>query len=504
MDDSTARDLRAGIPLRELNDGAIVPGVVDGEEAILVRAAGELYAIGGLCTHYHARLREGLLTGTELRCPMHHSQFDVRTGEALCAPALDALPRWRVEQVGEKAVVRERIVAAPTAPRSVAASPQRIVIVGGGAAGLAAAEMLRRRGYADSLTMISAEGDPPIDRPNLSKDFLAGNAQADWMPLRPDGWYAERQIELLLNRAVRSIDVQVREVSLVDGAVHPFDALLLATGAQPVELSVPGAAPGQVHTLRSFDDSRAITVKAGSARRVLVIGSSFIGLEVAASLVGRGLQVHVVAPEAIPMERVLGPEIGRFVRRLHETHGVVFHMGTTVKQVDGELVSLADGTALQADLIIAGVGVRPRLALAEQAGLAIDRGVKVDEFLQSSAPGIFAAGDIARWPDVHTGQRIRVEHWTVAQRQGQVAALNMLGGRQRFDAVPFFWNQHYDVAIQYVGHAEQWDRIDIDGKPDAHDCTARYALAGKVLATVTIGRDRESLRAERTLESTRG
>jgi apoptosis-inducing factor 3 len=499
MDDSKARDLRSGVPLHDLTDGAMVPGVVDGEDAILVRADGDLYALGGLCTHYHARLCDGLLTGTVVRCPMHHAQFDVRTGEALCAPALDALSRWRVERVGDQAVVRERIVAPPSRSRPVAVPPQRIVIVGGGAAGLAAAEMLRRQGFAGALTMISAETDPPIDRPNLSKDFLAGNAQADWMPLRPEGWYAERHIELWLNRPVRSIDPSARKVLLADGGVHPFDSLLLATGAEPVELAVSGAAPGQVRTLRSFDDSRAIA----AAEHALVIGSSFIGLEVAASLVGRGIEVHVVAPEAVPMQRVLGPELGQFVRRLHEAHGVVFHLGTTVKQVEGRLITLADGTALQADLIVAGVGVRPRLALAEQAGLAIDRGVSVDEFLQSSAPGIYAAGDIARWPDGHSGQRIRVEHWALAQRQGQVAALNMLGHTQRFDAVPFFWSQHYDVAIQYVGHAEQWDRIEIDGDPDARDCRARYASAGKLLATVTIGRDRDSLSDEHALESAR-
>lgn len=501
MDDSTAPDLRAGIPLRDLTDGAMVPGVVDGEEAILVRADGKLYALGGLCTHYHAKLCDGLLAGTVMRCPMHHAQFDVRTGEALCAPALDALSCWRVEQLGDQAVVRERIVASPARSRPVDASPQRIVIVGGGAAGLAAADMLRRRGFAGSLTMISAEADPPIDRPNLSKDFLAGNAQADWMPLRSQDWYAEQHIDLLLNTSVHAIDAKARKVLLADGEAHPFDALLLATGAQPVELAVPGAVPGQVHTLRSFDDSRAIAAKAVSAKRAVVIGSSFIGLEVAASLVARGIEVHVVAPETVPMQRVLGPELGRFVRELHEAHGVVFHLGTTVKQVNGRLVTLADGGALQADLIVAGVGVRPRLALAEQAGLAIDRGVSADEFLQSSVPGVFAAGDIARWPDAHTGQRIRVEHWAVALRQGQVAALNMLGHRQRFNAVPFFWSQHYDVAIQYVGHAEQWDRIDIDGAPAARDCSARYTLAGKILATVTIGRDRESLSAERALES---
>jgi NADPH-dependent 2,4-dienoyl-CoA reductase/sulfur reductase-like enzyme/nitrite reductase/ring-hydroxylating ferredoxin subunit len=501
MDASTPRDLRAGIPLHELTDGAMVSGLVDGEEAIVLRADGKLYALGGLCTHYHAKLCDGLLTGTVLRCPMHHSRFDVRTGEAICAPALDALPCWRVEQLSDRAVVRERIVAAPATPRPAQQAPQRIVIVGGGAAGLAAADMLRRQGFAGALTMLSAETDPPVDRPNLSKDFLAGNAPPDWMPLRSEDWYSERHIDLLLNKGVRSIDVKARKVLLDDGAAHPFDALLLATGAEPVELAVPGAAPGQVHTLRSFDDSRAIAAKAASAKSALVIGSSFIGLEVAASLIARGIDVHVVAPEAVPMQRVLGPQLGRFVRELHEAHGVRFHLGSTVKHVDGRLVTLADGATLQADLIVAGVGVRPRVALAEQAGLAMDRGVRVDEYLQSSVPGIFAAGDIARWPDPHTGQRIRVEHWVLAQRQGQVAALNMLGRRQRFDAVPFFWSQHYDVAIQYVGHAEQWDRIDIDGAPDAHDCSARYTLAGKLLATVTIGRDRESLRAEQGLES---
>ena len=328
--------------------------------------------------HYHARLSEGLLTGTVLRCPMHHSRFDVRTGEALCAPALDALPCWRVERVGDQAVVRERIAASPTRTPTAAASPRRIVIVGAGAAGLAAADMLRRQGFAGALTMISAETDPPIDRPNLSKDFLAGSAPADWMPLRPQGWYAEQHVELLLNTPVRSIDPAARKVLLADGGEHRFDALLLATGAEPVALAVPGAAAGQVRTLRSFDDSRAIAAAAASSQRALVIGSSFIGLEVAASLVGRGIEVHVVAPETVPMQRVLGPELGQFVRRLHEAHGVVFHLGTTVQHLQGPLVTLADDTRLQADLIVAGVGVRPRVALAEQAGLAIDRGTGND------------------------------------------------------------------------------------------------------------------------------
>jgi NADPH-dependent 2,4-dienoyl-CoA reductase/sulfur reductase-like enzyme/nitrite reductase/ring-hydroxylating ferredoxin subunit len=498
MTESSQRDFRSGIPADSLTDGAMVRGLIDGEEAILLRQGDALYALGAQCTHYHAELAEGLLAGSVLHCPMHHSQFDIRTGEALCAPALDALPCWRVERVGDQVFARERILSPPRSRKS--AVPADVVIVGGGAAGLAAADMLRREGYAGRLTMISADADPPVDRPNLSKDFLAGTAQADWMPLRGDDWYAEQRIELLLNARVTAIDVARHELHVDGGGTRTFDALLLATGASPVELPVAGAAPGQVRTLRSFADSRAIVAGAASVRSALVIGASFIGLEVAASLRARALEVHVVAPDPVPMQRVLGDALGRFVHDLHASQGVRFHLGTTVARIDGSRVTLADGSTVEADLIVAGVGVRPSLALAEQAGLAIDRGVSVDAFLQTSVPGIFAAGDIARWPDVHSGQRIRVEHWALAQRQGQVAALNMLGRRQAFDVTPFFWSQHYDVAIQYVGHAEQWDTIEIDGSPAERDCAVRYVKDGRTLAVVTISRDLESLRAERDLE----
>jgi len=499
MTDSSLPDLKAGVSLSTLADGAMLRGRVDGEDAILLRQGDALYALGAQCTHYHAELADGLLHGEVLHCPMHHAQFDIRSGEALCAPALDPLSCWRVERAGEQAFVRERIVAPPRSHRNPPLAD--VVIVGGGAAGLAAADMLRREGYNGGLTMISADADAPVDRPNLSKDFLAGTAPADWMPLRGDDWYAERHVELLLKTRVAAIDVARREVRLEGGATRRFDALLLATGADPVQLSVPGAAPGQVQTLRTFADGRAIAARASSARSALVIGSSFIGLEVAASLCARGLDVHVVAPEAVPMERVLGEALGRFVHDLHVSHGVKFHLGATVAKLDGPRATLSDGSTIAADLIVSGVGVRPAVALAEQAGLAVDRGVSVDAYLQTSAPGIFAAGDIARWPDAHSGERIRVEHWVLAERQGQVAALNILGRRRQFDASPFFWSQHYDVAIQYVGHAEGWDRIDIDGSPSERDCTVRYVKGGRTLAVATIGRDLESLRAERELES---
>jgi NADPH-dependent 2,4-dienoyl-CoA reductase/sulfur reductase-like enzyme len=401
--------------------------------------------------------------------------------------------------------VRERIPEAP-APRTGAAvagpQPSSVIIIGGGAAGLAAADMLRREGYPDRITIISADDSAPYDRPNLSKDFLTGNAPAEWMPLRSPDYYAQYKIELMLGSKVESIDAKQRAVRLADGRQLEFGALLLATGADPVRLDIPASGDARLFYLRSFDDSRAIVAAAATAKRVVVVGASFIGLEVAASLRARGIEVHVVGPEPIPFQRVLGVELGTFLRELHAAHGVVFHLGTSVARVDGRRVSLNNASSIEADFVVLGVGVRPAIKLAEQAGLALDRGVCVNEYLETSAAGIFAAGDIARWPDTHSGDRIRVEHWVVAQRQGQVAALNMLGRRQRFDAVPFFWSQHYDLTVNYVGHAESWDLIDIDGSLNSRDCAVTYKRGGRILAVASIARDLQSLRAERELELT--
>jgi NADPH-dependent 2,4-dienoyl-CoA reductase/sulfur reductase-like enzyme len=360
--------------------------------------------------------------------------------------------------------------------------------------------MLRRQDFSGSIVMLSSEATPPVDRPNLSKDYLAGSAPEDWLPLRPDDFYKEAAIDLRLKTEVASIDTKARQVVLAGGEAIGYDRLLLATGAEPVRLPIPGADQPHVHVLRSLADCRAIIASATGARRALVIGASFIGLEVAASLRARDLEVHVVGLEQRPMERVLGPAMGDFVRSLHEEHGVIFHLGDTVTAIDGKRATLKSGAVLEADVVVVGVGVRPRLALAEKCGLAIDRGVTVNAYLETSVAGVFAAGDIARWPDPHSGENIRVEHWVVAQRQGQTAARNMLGQREIFDAAPFFWSQHYDVPINYVGHAEKWDEIAVDGDIAARDCLLRYKSAGRVLAVTSIYRDVASLQAEVEME----
>ncbi len=494
-------DLTLGVPLDELPDNGKLLGHVGQEAVLLSRSGGEVFAVGAHCTHYHGPLADGLVVDQTVRCPWHHACFDLRTGEALRAPAFGPLDTWRTEQREGKAFVGAKRTLFQRHARAASNDPGRIVILGGGAAGFAAADMLRRQSYQGEIVMLSDDAAPPVDRPNLSKDYLAGSAPEAWVPLQPEGFYAGHRIDLRLDSQVVGVAPAAREVVLASGDRVRYDRLLMATGSEPVRPSIEGAGLPDVLVLRTLADSRAIIERAKSARRVVVLGASFIGLEATASLRARGIEVHVVAPERIPMERILGPDMGASVRRLHEEHGVVFHLENAAVAWDGGHVTLSGGAALHADVIVAGLGVRPRVGLAEAAGLAIDRGVAVDAMLETSAPGVFAAGDIARWPDPRTGQSIRVEHWVVAERQGQVAALNMLGLRQPFDAVPFFWSQHYDVPISYVGHAERWDDIAVDGDIDARDCLLRFRLNGRTLAVASIFRDIQSLEAEVGMEA---
>ena len=495
-------DLTQGIALTELADGGKLVGHVGDEEILVVRRGTEVFAVSAHCTHYHGPLVDGLVVGATVRCPWHHACFDLRSGDAIRAPALSPVACWSVEQHDGKIFVREKRAQAAPARRGSASgkAPQKIVIVGGGAAGFAAAEKLRREQYQGSIVMLSNDDTAPVDRPNLSKDFLAGNAPEDWVPLRPDSFYLESGIDMRLKANVTGIDARSREVALANGSKVAYDRLLLATGAEPVRLSIPGGGQPHVSTLRTLADCRGVIERAKTARRVVVLGASFIGLEVAAALRARNLEVHVVAPDKRPMERVLGAQMGDLVRALHEEHGIVFHLEDTANAIDGKQVKLKSGRMLEADLVIVGIGVRPRIEIAERAGLAADRGVTVNAYLETSAPEIYAAGDIARWPDLYSRESIRVEHWVVAERQGQAAAVNMLGGREKFTAVPFFWSQHYDVQINYVGHAEKWDELKVDGDIAGKDCLLRFKRNGRTLAVASIFRDVQSLEAELAME----
>ena len=492
-------DLAQEIPLADLPDGGQLAGHFGGEPVLLVRRGEEVFAIGGQCTHYGGPLAEGIVVEDTVRCPWHHACFSLRTGEAVRAPALNPVAVYKVEREGERVVVREKVEPADPSPAPRKEDPASVVIVGAGGAGNCVAETLRREGYSGRIVVLAPEGEPPYDRPNLSKDYLAGNAPEDWIPLHPREFYDEHGIELRKAEAT-AIDPQAKTVTLSDGTSLGYGALVLATGAEPIRLPIPGADLPHVHVLRSLADSRALIEASKSARRAVVVGASFIGLETAAALRMRNVDVTVVAPEEQPLGKILGPELGGFVRSLHEEHGVAFKLGTKPKAILEDGVELESGETVPADLVVLGVGVRPRLALAEAAGLEVDKGVLVDKHLQTSAPGIYAAGDIASWPDPHSGQRLRIEHWVVAERQGQAVARTILGRGEPFAAVPFFWSQHYDVTISYVGHAAKWDAIDVSGSIADRDATITYREGGRIAAVATIFRDRESLEAELAME----
>ena len=490
-------DLSAGVPTSDVPEGSMLVGHVGGEPVMVARVGGELRAIGALCTHYHGPLGEGLLVGETVRCPWHHAQFCLKSGEAIGAPAIDPVDCWRVEQREGAVFVSEKLQPRPSAKRPKAKdSPRRIVVIGGGAAGFAAAEMLRREGFDGDLTLLSADPDPPYDRPNCSKDYLAGKAPRDWMPLRDAAFYEASHIDLRTGAQVGELDLRAREVVLIDGARQAFDAVILATGAEPARPPLLGFDHANVHVLRSLRDCEAIVQAADAGRRVVVVGASFIGLEVAAALIERALDVHVVAPEAAPLAKILGPDLSRFVQSVHEDKGVTFHLGRSVTHFTDGHVGLDDGTSLPADFVVVGVGVKPRTDLASAAGLQVDRGVIVDGRFETAAARVFAVGDIARYPDPRTGGLIRVEHWVAAQRQGQHVARVLLGQADRFDQTPFFWSAHYDATINYVGHAETFDAAEVEGSVDHQDATVRLTAGGRVLAAATLGRDLESLEIE--------
>ena len=493
-------DFTKGVPAEDIPEGGMLAGRV-GEDAVLIaRVDGALHAIGAECTHYHGPLAEGLIKDGAVRCPWHHACFSLTTGEAVGAPAFDPVACYAVEEAGGRVRVTGKKETRPELSKSPG-GVNRVVIVGGGAGGFAAAEMLRRKGYTGALTMISADADAPYDRPNCSKDFLSGDAPPEWMPLRDDAFYTDRKIDLRLSAKVESLDPAARTVTIEGGERLSYDALILATGGEPQRPPIPGFEGETVFVMRSLKDAEAVSKAADKAKVAVVIGASFIGLETAAALRKRGLEVHVVAPESVPLEKTVGSKVGRWVQGVHEKEGVVFHLGAQAQRFAGGALSLDKGEPIGCDFVVLGVGVKPRVELAEAAGLKVDNGVVVDDRLRA-ADGIYAVGDIARYPDPISGRLIRVEHWVHAQRQGQHVARLILGEDAPFADVPFFWSAHYDKAFHYDGHAEGFDTPKVDGSVEAYDATVRYEKNGKLAALVTLDRDMASLEAEAEFEST--
>jgi NADPH-dependent 2,4-dienoyl-CoA reductase/sulfur reductase-like enzyme/nitrite reductase/ring-hydroxylating ferredoxin subunit len=499
-DDETPEgpDLAAGVPAADVAEGAMLAGRVGSEAVLIARVDGVLHAIGATCTHYQGPLAKGLIKDGAVRCPWHHACFSLSTGEAVGAPAFDPVAVYAVEETDGRIVVGDKLPTAPATPKSASAIA-RVVIVGGGAGGFAAAEMLRRKGFVGDVVVLSADFDAPYDRPNCSKDFLEGKAPAEWMPLRDDAFYREQNIDLRLNTTVSAIDPAARTVTIEGGETLSYDVLILGTGGEPNRPPIPGLDGPNVFLLRTLADARALAKAAETAKRAVVIGASFIGLEVAAALRTRGLEVHVVAPEAIPLAKLLGDEVGGWAQSVHEDKGVIFHLGREVRGYADGLLAMDQGLPIAADIVVLGVGVKPRVGLAETAGLQIDNGVVVDDRLRA-ADGVYAIGDIARYPDPISGEPIRVEHWVHAERQGQHVARLIMGEDAPFTDVPFFWSKHYDAAFHYDGHADAFDTPKVDGSVADYDATVKYEKDGKLLAVVTLNRDTASLEAEAAFE----
>ena len=483
----------------DLKDGDMKEVAVGETKVLLARINGVFYATAGECTHYGGPLAEGSLKGERVICPWHQANFNVTTGAILEPPALDALPVFKVRVEGDDILVGIPEKGVTSQPPSMCrcnreADGRTFVIVGAGAAGNMAAQTLREDGYEGRLVMITQEKRLPYDRPNLSKGYLAGAAGPDSLPLRGEEFYRSHDIEVLLGKQVVKVDAAAKAITFADGEALSYHSLLLAPGGKARPLEVPGAGLANVFTLRSADDADAIVAAAGSDKQAVVVGASFIGMETAASLTKRGLKVTVVGPGAIPFTSTLGPEIGKMLIDLHQEQGVTFRMGERVARLAGngrvESVVLDSGTILTADLVLAGLGIRPATGFLQGVPLNADGSLTVDQHLRAGED-LYAAGDIARFPDWRTGEAIRIEHWRLAEQHGRLAAHNMAGKAQPWRGVPFFWTEQFDQTLQYVGYASNWDEIIFKGDLKERKFLAFYVKNNRVLAAAGLGFDRE-------------
>jgi NADPH-dependent 2,4-dienoyl-CoA reductase/sulfur reductase-like enzyme/nitrite reductase/ring-hydroxylating ferredoxin subunit len=487
--------------VNDLANGQMKAFEVEGRRILVSRIKDRFYATGAECPHYGAPLEEGLLTGGDrVYCPWHHACFHVCNGSLAEPPAREGLASYETAVEGDDVKVK--------LPDSTGGSPQpemaghRIgvdrtyVIVGGGAAGNAAAQALREEGFDGDIRLVSADDRLPYDRPNLSKAYLDGSAEPEWMPLGDEQFYKDLDINLELGERMAGLAPSSGTIHLQSGREIRYDRLLLATGGIPRELDLPGADLRNIFTLRSMADADAIIEAAEDGSVAVIIGGSFIGLECASSLRQRGLEVTVVERSKVPFRHVLGEEVGGLFAELHRGNGVDFRLEAEVERFRGEdsveEVCLADGECLPAGLVIMGVGVRPATDFLSELKAERDGGLKVNEYMEA-APGIYAAGDIAWFRDLRSGQWQRIEHWRTAEQQGRMAARNMAGRPGVYQSVPFFWTNQAGTKLTYVGHAAQWDQIHLDGDLADETFLAFYLSGDRVAAVAGMGRGRDML-----------
>ncbi len=483
----------------DLQDGQMKQVSVAGLDILLVRVDGKYHAMGAHCVHYGAPLVKGVLTGNHLICPWHHAVYDVTTGDHIEPPGRNCLTSFSITINGQDVdLTVTRGASEHRMPDFCKANKddlREIGIVGAGAAASMAAETLRKEGFTGKITLLTYEDDFPYDRPNISKEYMAGEADPEWMPLRSPQFYADNEISIVFGRRVTNVDLRTREVTFDDDERRTFDMLLLATGGTPRTLPVPGADGKNVFLLRTMHDADQILERLADirdTRRVVIIGSSFIGMEVASSLRHRDVEVTVVSTDKVPFEKNLGPRVGRFLFNLHQQHGVEFHLDASVERIESSdngtattTTVLADGTRLESDLVIVGIGVRPATDFIQGTTLNKDGSLTVDASMKltdPACPNVWAAGDIATFPHPQTGQPIRVEHWRLANQHGKIAGCNMAGNSKTYQEVPFFWTRHHGTTLKYVGHTQQWDNITFDGSPESGDFVAYYIKDGRVLA----------------------
>ena len=475
--------------IADLPNGAMLSVEADGEKILLIRDGDVIHAVGATCPHAGAPLAEGIRDGDRIICPWHKAAFCIRSGALRDPPAVDSLPLYTATVENQRVLVGKAPASAPSAP----APDQRLfVIVGAGAAGALAAQTLRQEGFNGRVVMLDQHNRVPYDRTVLSKYALSGEPNAEKSPLQSQAFYRQHRIERRSAQVIR-LDPARKQIECADGSTLTYDAALLATGANPSLPHLPGSHLQNVFLLRSRADAEAILAQAERSERAVILGAGFIGMEVAASLRERGLDITVVSKEQAPFERQLGARIGNAFVGLHQRKGVNFRLGQEIQALQGETrveaVLLANGEALPADLVVIGFGVKPATEYLTGIETTHDGSVTVDAMLRVS-DSLYAAGDIARFR--YQDRLIRVEHWRVAQQQGRTAARNMLGQGVPYTAVPVFWTIQYMKRLDYIGHAEDWDDIIVHGDLEKPEFLAYYVKNGRVTAAAGLDRDADT------------